>query len=85
MHYKQRIGYVGLGLMGLPMVRRLVSLDYPVRAYDIVAEKASTAAALAIQPTVNYDALGRAGRRWRGFGRAHPCPDALHDQRRRNS
>jgi len=31
------IGYVGVGLMGLPMVTRLVSLGYAVRAYDIVA------------------------------------------------
>lgn len=30
------IGYVGVGLMGLPMVTRLVSLGYPVRAYDTV-------------------------------------------------
>jgi 3-hydroxyisobutyrate dehydrogenase-like beta-hydroxyacid dehydrogenase len=30
------LGYVGVGLMGLPMVTRLVSLGYPVRAYDIV-------------------------------------------------
>ena len=33
---RPRIGYVGVGLMGLPMVTRLVSLGYPVRAYDIV-------------------------------------------------
>ncbi|MEO8486520.1 MAG: NAD(P)-dependent oxidoreductase [Betaproteobacteria bacterium] len=33
------IGYVGVGLMGLPMVTRLVSLGYPVRAYDIVAAR----------------------------------------------
>ncbi len=42
------IGYVGVGLMGLPMVARLVSLGYPVRAYDIVAaqtEKARAAGA----------------------------------------
>ena len=37
MNEKPKIGYVGVGLMGLPMVTRLVSLGYPVRAYDIVA------------------------------------------------
>ena len=40
---KPSIGYVGVGLMGLPMVKRLVSSGYPVRAYDIVAEKAAAA------------------------------------------
>jgi 3-hydroxyisobutyrate dehydrogenase-like beta-hydroxyacid dehydrogenase len=33
------IGYVGVGLMGLPMVKRLVSLGYEVVAYDIVEER----------------------------------------------
>jgi len=42
---KLRIGYVGVGLMGLPMVKRLVSLGYPLRAYDVVAEKTAAAAA----------------------------------------
>jgi 3-hydroxyisobutyrate dehydrogenase-like beta-hydroxyacid dehydrogenase len=42
---KLRIGYVGVGLMGLPMVKHLVSLGYPVRAYDILAQQ--TAAAVA--------------------------------------
>ena len=32
---KLRIGYVGVGLMGLPMAKRLLSLGYTVRAYDI--------------------------------------------------
>ncbi len=32
---KLRIGYVGVGLMGLPMAKRLLSLGYAVRAYDI--------------------------------------------------
>jgi 3-hydroxyisobutyrate dehydrogenase len=39
------IGYVGVGLMGLPMVRRLVSLGYPVRAYDILARQMDAARA----------------------------------------
>lgn len=42
---KPHIGYVGVGLMGLPMVKRLVSLHYPVRAYDLLAEKTAAAAA----------------------------------------
>ena len=29
---KLRIGYVGVGLMGLPMVKRLASLGYPIKA-----------------------------------------------------
>lgn len=38
-----RIGYVGIGLMGLPMVERLRGLGYPVRAYDIVAARMEAA------------------------------------------
>ncbi len=45
MSAKFRIGYVGAGLMGLPMVKRLASLGYPVRAFDIVAERTAAAAA----------------------------------------
>ena len=36
---RTRLGYVGVGLMGLPMVRRLVALGYPVDAYDIATER----------------------------------------------
>lgn len=42
---KLSIGYVGVGLMGTPMVKRLVSLGYKVRAFDIVAEKVAAAGA----------------------------------------
>jgi 3-hydroxyisobutyrate dehydrogenase len=38
-----RIGYVGVGLMGLPMVRRLVSLGYPVTAYDVLPRQNAAA------------------------------------------
>jgi 3-hydroxyisobutyrate dehydrogenase-like beta-hydroxyacid dehydrogenase len=32
---KPRLGYVGVGLMGLPMAKRLLSRGYAVKAYDI--------------------------------------------------
>jgi 3-hydroxyisobutyrate dehydrogenase len=38
-----RIGYVGIGLMGLPMTRRLISRGYSVNAYDIVPERTQAA------------------------------------------
>ena len=38
------IGYVGIGLMGLPMVKRLIERGYRVKAYDIVKEKTDAAA-----------------------------------------
>ena len=41
---KPGIGYVGVGLMGLPMVKRLLSLGYPVRAYDVLATQTAAAA-----------------------------------------
>lgn len=40
-----RIGYVGIGLMGLPMVRRLVSLGYDVAAYDVLDKRVQLATA----------------------------------------
>lgn len=40
---KPRIGYVGIGLMGLPMVKRLLSLGYAVRACDIAPERVAEA------------------------------------------
>jgi 3-hydroxyisobutyrate dehydrogenase len=35
------IGYIGVGLMGGPMVKRLTKLGWRVRGYDIVAERSS--------------------------------------------
>jgi 3-hydroxyisobutyrate dehydrogenase len=42
---KPSIGYVGVGLMGLPMVKRLIERGYKVRAFDIVKEKTQAAVA----------------------------------------
>jgi len=39
------IGYVGVGLMGGPMVKRLNSLGWQVRGYDIVPERSTVASA----------------------------------------
>lgn len=39
------LGYVGVGLMGLPMVKRLVSLGYKVRAYDLLPQQVEAAQA----------------------------------------
>jgi 3-hydroxyisobutyrate dehydrogenase len=42
---KPRLGYVGVGLMGLPMTKRLLSLGYPIRTYDIVPARVEAARA----------------------------------------
>jgi 3-hydroxyisobutyrate dehydrogenase-like beta-hydroxyacid dehydrogenase len=42
---KLRLGYVGVGLMGLPMVQRLAPMGYAIRAYDIVPARVAAAAA----------------------------------------
>ena len=51
---KPALAYIGVGLMGLPMTKRLVSLGYAVRAYDIAAAQrdaaASAGAAIAESP-----------------------------------
>jgi 3-hydroxyisobutyrate dehydrogenase-like beta-hydroxyacid dehydrogenase len=42
---KPRIGYVGVGLMGLPMVKRLLSRGYAITAFDIVGQQVDAARA----------------------------------------
>ncbi|MEW6687964.1 MAG: NAD(P)-dependent oxidoreductase [Pseudomonadota bacterium] len=49
---KPSIGYIGVGLMGLPMAKRLLSLGYALRAYDIAPgrfEPAASSPADAVQ------------------------------------
>jgi 3-hydroxyisobutyrate dehydrogenase-like beta-hydroxyacid dehydrogenase len=43
MNSKANIGYVGVGLMGLPMAKRLLSLGYKVRAWDIAPQAIAAA------------------------------------------
>ena len=43
---KFNIGYIGVGLMGGPMVKRLLSLGYRVKAFDIVPDKVSGSGAV---------------------------------------
>jgi 3-hydroxyisobutyrate dehydrogenase len=40
---KPAIGYVGTGLMGLPMTQRLIERGYRVKAYDIAKDKLDAA------------------------------------------
>jgi len=55
---KMKLGYVGVGLMGLPMAKRLLALGYCVRAFDIApgqlaaAREAGAAAASSAADTV---------------------------------
>jgi 3-hydroxyisobutyrate dehydrogenase-like beta-hydroxyacid dehydrogenase len=44
-----RLGYVGVGLMGLPMVKHLLSRGYLVKAYDIVPAQVEAARAAGAQ------------------------------------
>jgi 3-hydroxyisobutyrate dehydrogenase len=37
------VGYIGVGLMGLPMAKRLLSLGYAIRAYDIAPGRVAAA------------------------------------------
>jgi 3-hydroxyisobutyrate dehydrogenase-like beta-hydroxyacid dehydrogenase len=39
------LGYIGVGLMGGPMVKRLTSLGWTLRAYDIVPERSQVSSA----------------------------------------
>ncbi len=42
----QRVGFIGLGIMGLPMAGNLLKAGYEVFGYDVVAEQAAKAAAM---------------------------------------
>ncbi len=39
---KPTLGFIGLGMMGLPMAARLQSAAYPLRVYNRTRQKAET-------------------------------------------
>jgi 3-hydroxyisobutyrate dehydrogenase len=41
---KHKLGYIGVGLMGLPMVRHLIQKGYDIAAFDIAADRRAAAA-----------------------------------------
>ena len=47
------IGYVGIGLMGLPMVKRLVSRGYTVTAYDLLPQRTDMARDAGARPAAS--------------------------------
>ena len=46
----QKVGFVGLGIMGKPMVRNLLKAGFPVTVYDIVEDAVKTLAAEGATP-----------------------------------
>lgn len=48
-----KLGYVGVGLMGLPMVQRLLERGHSVAAYDIVAARTEAARAAGASPAAS--------------------------------
>lgn len=53
MSTRPRLGYVGVGLMGLPMVKHLLPRGYAVKAYDIVPAQIEAARAAGAQPAAS--------------------------------
>jgi 3-hydroxyisobutyrate dehydrogenase len=54
-----RVGYVGVGLMGLPMVKRLLSQNYKVTVYDIVERQVELAVAARADAATSAAELAR--------------------------
>jgi 3-hydroxyisobutyrate dehydrogenase-like beta-hydroxyacid dehydrogenase len=56
---KPHIAYIGVGLMGLPMAARLVSLGYPITAFDIAPAQLEKARAAGATTAANAAAAVR--------------------------
>ena len=59
------IGFVGLGIMGKPMVRNLLKADYSVTVYDIVAESVEELASEGAKPASSRSEERRVGKECR--------------------
>ena len=55
---KLRIGYVGIGLMGMPMTLRLLQLGYSVTVFDIASERTDLACASGAKRSKLRNAMG---------------------------
>ena len=51
----EQIGFVGLGIMGRPMVRNLMKAGYSVTVYDIVADAVEELASEGAIPATSSD------------------------------
>lgn len=59
----ERVGWVGLGVIGLPMAARAAGAGFAVRAWDPVAERRDQAAALGVEVAADVAAVGSAAER----------------------
>jgi 3-hydroxyisobutyrate dehydrogenase len=59
MSAKPSVGYVGVGLMGGPMVQRLVSLGYRVQAFDVDAARLAAAERAGARPVASAADVAR--------------------------
>jgi 3-hydroxyisobutyrate dehydrogenase-like beta-hydroxyacid dehydrogenase len=54
---RERIGFIGLGAMGLPMARNILKSGYSVTVYDLVADKIKEATATGAKPAASCRAV----------------------------
>jgi 3-hydroxyisobutyrate dehydrogenase-like beta-hydroxyacid dehydrogenase len=57
---KQKIGFIGLGLMGQALTRRLVACGHAVTGYDLLPDKVAAARRHGVEPAASVAAVTRA-------------------------
>ena len=66
---KGSIGFVGIGMMGLPMASRLLGAGFEVVAYDIRQEAIDKIVAKGAKPAIVVKFRNDAGGTWGGRGK----------------